>query len=111
MDTDQYFSEDVPSEAKEWLDAAEREVAALRATTERESEKIREKAEKAVSALEEKTGEAVREIHQGLVQRLKPLQEACLKISFGPLSPEEKSREILRLQDEFRARIQAMYTM
>ncbi|HYE99507.1 MAG TPA: hypothetical protein VEJ18_11380, partial [Planctomycetota bacterium] len=37
------------------------------------------------------------------------LQEACLKISFGPLSPEDKTREIMRLQDEFRARIQAIY--
>lgn len=37
------------------------------------------------------------------------LQEQCLLISFGPGSPEEKTREIMKLQDAFQKRIKALY--
>jgi hypothetical protein len=39
----------------------------------------------------------------------KELQEAALKISFGAGSPEEKTREIMRLQAEFQERIRKLY--
>jgi hypothetical protein len=37
------------------------------------------------------------------------LQEAAMKISFGAGSPDEKTQAILKLQDEFRAKIKALY--
>jgi hypothetical protein len=37
------------------------------------------------------------------------LQEAAMKISFGSGSPDEKTQAILKLQDEFRAKIKALY--
>lgn len=37
------------------------------------------------------------------------LQEAALKISFGPGSPEEKTRTMRQLQAEFQAKIKALY--
>jgi len=39
----------------------------------------------------------------------KELQEAALRISFGPGSPEEKAREVMRLQAEFQERIRMLY--
>ncbi len=39
----------------------------------------------------------------------KELQEAALKISFGTGSPEEKTREIMRLQEVFQAKIKSLY--
>lgn len=75
----EFYSDDLPPEAKEWLDAAEREVDAIRAKSTREAERIRAKTEKAVAALEEKTAESIRGIHGALVQRLKPLQESYAK--------------------------------
>lgn len=43
-------------------------------------------------------------------QRLgRELQEAAMRISFGPGSPEEKTREIMRLQEAFQAKIKSLY--
>jgi hypothetical protein len=39
----------------------------------------------------------------------KELQEAAMRISFGPGSPEEKTREIMRLQAEFQERVRKLY--
>ena len=39
----------------------------------------------------------------------KELQEAAMRISFGPGSPEEKTREVLRLQAEFQERVRKLY--
>jgi hypothetical protein len=39
----------------------------------------------------------------------KELQEAALKISFGPGSPEEKTRAVMQLQEEFQAKIKSLY--
>ncbi|HXX93780.1 MAG TPA: hypothetical protein VEN81_09105, partial [Planctomycetota bacterium] len=47
---------------------------------------------------------------QAEAERLgKELQEAALRISFGPDSPEEKTRQVLRLQAEFQEKIKALY--
>ncbi len=44
------------------------------------------------------------------VERLaRELQEAAMRISFGPGSPEEKARLIQKLQADFQARIQQLY--
>ena len=37
------------------------------------------------------------------------LQEQCLLISFGAGSPEEKTREIMKLQDAFQKKIKELY--
>ncbi len=39
----------------------------------------------------------------------KELQEAALRISFGPGTPEEKTREVMRLQAEFQDRLRKLY--
>ena len=39
----------------------------------------------------------------------KELQEAAMRISFGPGTPEEKTREIMRLQEAFQAKIKSLY--
>ena len=50
------------------------------------------------------------EAKQKEAERLgKELQEAALKISFGPGSPEEKTRTIMQLQEEFQTKIKRLY--
>ena len=38
-------------------------------------------------------------------------QQAAMMISFGSGTPEEKTRQIMKLQEEFQAKIKALYGM
>jgi hypothetical protein len=55
-------------------------------------------------------GRAAAQAQQEEAQRLaRELQAAVLRVAHGPLPPEEKTREMTRLQAEFQDRIRALY--
>jgi len=76
MTTEMLYDEDLPSDARVLIDAADAAVEKLRAKGEADVARIRAKADRDVAAVEQRTQAAVRERLAELSQVLKPLQDA-----------------------------------
>jgi hypothetical protein len=71
--------EDLPAEARELIEATEREIEKLRKKTERDIARLRQKLEGEIQAVQQKADEAAQGQYQQLAERLKPLQVACAR--------------------------------
>jgi len=94
MDLDTLFADDLPAEARELLDAAERELAKIRDKAERDVRKVREKADLQVNVIERTAEASIEERGRELIAALKPLQESYAR--------EGKLDEALAIRDRIR---------
>src|SRR4051794_9859106 len=75
MDADLLKLDDLPDDARNLLDAAEREEIAIRDRAERQAERIRSQADRKAAQVEAAAEDEVRALERRLLSELKPLQD------------------------------------
>jgi hypothetical protein len=94
MDPELLCLDDLPAEARDLIDASERDEIAIRDRAERQSDEIRARADRAVAEIQSRADEEVRDRQLTLLRALKPLQDRCAK--------EGKLDEALAIRERIR---------
>jgi hypothetical protein len=79
MDPDLLALDDLPEEARQAIDEAEREITELRARAGEQTDEIRARAEQAVAEIVDRAEEEVRQRQLGLLRVLRPMQDAAAR--------------------------------
>src|SRR5262245_48343513 len=79
MDPDLLSLDDLPAEARQAIDDAEREMGELRARATEQADEIRARAGQAIAELEERTAEEVRQQQMQLLRTLRPMQDEAAR--------------------------------
>jgi hypothetical protein len=95
MDPELLSLDDLPAEARQAIDEAEREIAGLRDRAGRQAGELRARAEQAAAELEGRADEQVRERQLALLRQLRPMQEAYAR--------QGRLDEALAIRDRVRA--------